>query len=96
MLFLVFALVIVTTVLLLVRNNWSKKETVQPSVEVEVKDPQVEVEPVVETLATEEQVAELEVAKEEVKKQKAVTKKAKVAEAVTPTVNQKTKKVTKK
>jgi hypothetical protein len=87
MLFLVFALVIVTAVLLLVRNKWSKKDTVQPSVEVEVKDPQIEV--VVETLATEQQVSELEVAKEEVKKQKAVVKKEKVAEAVAPAVNQK-------
>jgi hypothetical protein len=89
MLFLVFALVIVTAVLLLIRNNWSKKETVQPSVAVEVKAPQVEVEAVVETVATEQQVADLAVAKEEVKKQKAVVKKAKVAEAVAPAVNQK-------
>jgi hypothetical protein len=96
MLFLVFALVIVTTVLLLVRNKWSKKDTVQPLVEVEVKDPQIEVEVVVETVATEEQVSELAIAKEEVKKEKVVVKKAKSAEAVTPTVNQKTKKVTKK
>jgi hypothetical protein len=88
MLFLVFALVIVTAVLLLIRNNWSKKKTVQPSVEVEVKAPQVEV--VVETLATEQQVADLAVAKEEVKKQKAVVKKAKPAEQpVAPAVNQK-------
>jgi hypothetical protein len=94
MLFLVFALVIVTTILLLIRNNWSKKETVQPSVEVEVKDPQVEVEAVIETVATEEQVAKLEVAKEEVKKQKAVAKKAKPAEQ--PVASTKNKKVVKK
>jgi hypothetical protein len=89
MLFLVFALVIVTAVLLLIRNNWSKKETVQPSVAVEVKAPQVEIEAVVETVATEQQVADLAVAKEEVKKQKAVVKKEKVTEAVAPAVNQK-------
>jgi hypothetical protein len=98
MLFLVFALVIVTAVLLLVRNKWSKKDTVQPLVEVEVKDPQIEVEPIVETVATEEQVAELEVAKEEVKKQKAVVKKAKPAEqpVAKPVASTKNKKVVKK
>ena len=94
MLFLVFALVIVTTILLLIRNNWSKKDTVQPLVEVEVKDPQIEVKAVIETVATEEQVAELEVAKEEVKKQKAVVKKAKPAEQ--PVASTKNKKVVKK
>jgi hypothetical protein len=98
MLFLVFALVIVTTVLLLIKNNWSKKETVQPSVAVEVKALQVEVEAVVETVATEQQVADLAVAKEEVKKQKAVVKKAKPAEqpVATPVASTKNKKVVKK
>jgi hypothetical protein len=98
MLFLVFALVIVTAVLLLIRNNWSKKETVQPSVAVEVKAPQVEIEAVVETVATEQQLEDLAVAKEEVKKEKVVVKKAKSAEqpATKPSASTKNKKVVKK
>ncbi len=92
MLFLVFALVIVGTTFLLIKNNRSKKEIIQTPVAVEVKPT------VVEVVATEEQLADLAVAKEEVKKQKAVVKKAKPAEqpVAKPVASTKNKKVVKK